>query len=280
MAVINVVGSNFAFDRYTFDYCCSAMSRRDIDTIELWGIASHLNLFAQDLSGETERVRSCLEKWSLSVRCVTPEQVIYPVNIAASDEQLRTQSIEYFRRAAIVAERLASPYLFLTSGWGLEDEPETAAWNRSLSSLREIVDFAESRGVRCLIEPLQRGESNVVNTVDDVVRMLSEIGNDTVGVTLDTVAVSANGDSVNSYVTRLGSRIRHIQVVDGSPTGHLAWGDGDLPLDTWLKELTESDIEASLTFEPFGDGRYALNPESVWDKGLPHVRRWLPHGSH
>lgn len=42
-----------------------------------------------------------------------------------------------------------------------------------------------------------------------------------------------------------------------------------------MKELAESVVDASLTFEPFGDGRYALNPESVWDKGLPQVRRWL-----
>lgn len=275
MALITLVGSNFAFDRYTLDYFSSAMARRSIQSIELWGVAPHLNLLARDLNAETARVRACLEKWSLSVRIVTPEQVIYPVNVAASDEQLRAQSIDYFKRAAIVAEQLESPYLFLTSGWGLEDEPKDDAWRRSVSSLKEIVGFAESRGVACLIEPLQRAESNLVNTVDDVECMLSEIGNKAVGVTLDTVAASANGDSISTYIGRLGSRIRHIQVVDGSPTGHLAWGDGNLPLDAWMKELTESDVQASLTFEPFGDGQYALNPESVWDKGLPQIRRWV-----
>lgn len=216
MALMTVVGSNFAFDRYSLDYFSSAMAKRGIHSIELWGIAPHLNLFARDLGAETDRIRACLDQWSLSVRCVTPEQVIYPVNVAASDEQLRAQSIEYFRRAAAVAEHLESPYLFLTSGWGLEDEPKEAAWRRSVSSLTEIVAFAESLGVACLIEPLQRAESNLVNTVADVERMLSEIGKDSVGVTLDTVAASANGDSIGTYLARLGSRIRHIQIVDGT----------------------------------------------------------------
>lgn len=251
------------------------MRARGIESLELWCIAPHLDLTRLDVMQQTEKLKDILRKYSLAVRCVTPEQVVYPVNIASSDRGLRESSVEYFKRAAWVADALGADHLFLTSGTGLEDEPMADARRHSLESLARIIEEAKRYGVNCLLEPLQREESNLVNSLEGVRDYITAIGEPSLGVTLDTVALATGGDSVRNYLDVIGARIRHIQVVDGTPGGHLAWGDGNLPLPEYMDEIASSDVQGSITFEPFGDGRYGLDPVRVWDKGLPELRLWF-----
>ena len=50
-----------------------------------------------------------------------------------------------------------------------------------------------------------------------------------------------------------------------------------LPLDDYLAELRAHGFAGTLTFEPFGNGSYALDPVSVWRRSLdaiaPHFER-------
>jgi protein FrlC len=126
-------------------------------------------------------------------------------------------------------------------------------------------------GVRCLLEPLQRVETNVLLDAAGVSRMLDEVGAPNLDVVLDTVAMANAGDTVADYVDRFGDRLGHVQLVDGRPTGHLVWGDGDLPLGSYLEQLAAAGYSGKLTFEPFGDGGYALDPVAAWQRNLEAI---------
>ena len=52
----------------------------------------------------------------MAVSCVTPEQVMYPINIGASSKEERVRSIEFFRRYIDVANELECPRMLVTSG--------------------------------------------------------------------------------------------------------------------------------------------------------------------
>lgn len=267
------VGSNFGFQHYRFEHFLDVMGDFGFSAIELWGIAQHLDLFHED-DARLDRVRRLLDDRGLSVVCFTPEQVMYPVNIASGDETLREHSVRAFRRAAEVCVVLGAPYLFLTSGRGYEDEPRDDAWQRSVESLCEIVTYAASLGVRCLLEPLQRVETNLVLNSHDLRRMLDDIGSDEVDVVLDTVAMACAGETIASYVEAFGSRIGHVQLVDGNPSGHLVWGEGSLPLGEYVDELARSGYDGTVTFELFGDGGYGLDPVTAWRACIEGLR---PH---
>ncbi|MEZ2127694.1 MULTISPECIES: hypothetical protein [unclassified Sinorhizobium] len=91
---------------------------------------------------------------------------------------------------------------------------------------------------------------------------------DDVDLVLDLIAVATAGDSVGGYFERFGKRVADVHVVDGTPTGHLAWGGGNLPLADYLAELGARWFEGTLTFEPFGSGSYALYPVFTWRRCL------------
>ena len=265
MQTDQITGSNFSYQHLSFERFLDDMVTLERTHVELWGIAPHLHI-PQLGADDIRRIKRMLRERELSVACLTPEQVAYPVNIASPVDWLRLSSIDMFRRAADLCTELGSPLLFLTAGRGFEDEPRSEAWERSAHSLRSIADYAASRGVRCVLEPLQRVESNLVHSVSDITLMLESVGSDNLDVALDTVAMAAAGETVHDYDAAFGSAVRHVHLIDGRPTGHLAWGDGELPLIEYLEAFAAMEYRGFMTFELFGDGSYAYDP-------LPALRR-------
>lgn len=269
-----LIGANFSFQHVAFERVAEILRDFGFREIELWGIAPHLDLF-HDSDAKVQSVKRVLEENGLSIFCFTPEQVMYPINIASGDAAYRRASVERFCRAADIAAELGAKYLFLTSGRGYEHDAPEEAWSRSVESLAGIADHASKAGLRCLLEPLQRVESNVLLNAAGVRRMLDEIGADTLDVVLDTVAMAVAGDTVADYLSLFGDRIGHVHIVDGKPAGHLVWGDGTLPLGNYISELAAAGYSGRLSFEPFGNGSYALDPVAALTRNLAAIDPYL-----
>jgi protein FrlC len=270
-----LTGSNFAYQQLPFERFLDDAAALGRERLELWGIAPQFHI-PQVSDAEARAVRRSAGARGLSVHCLTPEQVMYPVNVASPVTWLRAASIAMFRRAAELAAELGAELLLLTPGRGFEDEPLEAAWRRSVDAVGEIAAYAETLGVACVLEPLQRVESNLVNDSRTLARMLDEIGSSNVGAVLDTVGMAVAGESVDDYFDSLGDRVRHVHLVDGSPAGHLAWGDGRLPLAEYLTALERRGYGGRMTFELFGDGTYAFDPRPVVERCLSAVTSALP----
>ncbi|MER9917858.1 MULTISPECIES: sugar phosphate isomerase/epimerase family protein [unclassified Mesorhizobium] len=274
LAAHQLIGANFSFQHFPFDEVARTIRGFGLLEIELWGIAQHLDLF-HATDARVESVRRVLADNELSAWCFTPEQVLYPINIASGDAALRQDSIERFWRAADICAALGARYLFLTPGRGYESEPRQPAWDRAVGSIGKIARRAAANGVRCLLEPLQRFESNLVNNAAGLRQMLDEVGAGNVDVVLDTVAMATAGDTVAGYVDLFGSRLAHVHLVDGTPGGHLVWGEGTLPLDHYVSELARLGYAGKFTFEPFGNGSYALDPVKAWTRCLGAIAPYI-----
>lgn len=270
-----LLGASFSFQHLPMAEVAAILSRHGFREMELWGIAPHLDLFHTD-DAKVAALRGLLADHGLTVRIFTPEQVVYPVNIASGDAALRRASIDRFRRAADIAAALGARHLFLTAGRGYESAPPEIAWDHAAKALDEIAHHAQTLGLRCLLEPLRRSESNILHSAADLQRMMDQLGRDTIDAVLDLVAMAAAGDRPADYLQRFGARLAHVHVVDGTPAGHLVWGDGTLPLADWITALAAAGYVGTLSFEPFGDGSYALAPEQALIRNLagigPHLK--------
>lgn len=270
-----VTGSNFSYQHRPLAECLTDLAELGRTAVELWGIAPHLHVpWASD--AQARAVRKLARDRGQEIVCLTPEQVMYPVNIAAADTQLRAASVAMFRRAAELCVELEAPRLFLTPGRGLEGEAVDAAWRRSVDALAEITAYAADLGVTCVLEPLQRVESNLVTTAADAARALDAVGAPTLGVALDTVAMAVAGERVDDYFAALGERVHHVHLVDGAPAGHLAWGEGELPLADILAALDRHGYPGWMTVELFGDGTYAQDPRVPLERSLRAIAAAMP----
>lgn len=263
-------GSNFSYQLLPLSRCLDDLAALGLGTMELWATAPHLHIPAATPASIADLGRQ-LDARELTVSCLTPEQCLYPVNLASRESWLRESSLAMFRRAIEVASDLGCPHLLVTSGRGYEDEPREDAWGRARDALGELAQAAAAYGVTLLLEPLQRSESNLVLTYTDVTRMRREVGSAHLAVVLDTVAMVAAGDTVADYLGDAANAaeagIRHVHLVDGHPTGHLAVGDGELPLGDIVRRLSKAGYAGRFTFELFGSA-YLPDPLSALERSI------------
>lgn len=266
-----VTGTNFAYHRVPLTRWLDDMVTLGRRELELWGIAQHVDLF--DLSVPAVRaLKAELDARELRVACVTPEQIMYPVNVASADPAIIARTQRFFRNASELCAELGGDFVFVTPGWGWEGEPIHDAQRRAAGQLHDIAEHAAGLGLRCVLEALQRHESNLGVGTEMLAAVLEAADAPTLGVALDTVAMATSGESIDDYFSRFGDRVWHVHLVDGSPGGHRAWGDGELPLVDYLAELRAVGYDGLLTPELFGTP-YVYDPTAAHAANLATIRQ-------
>ena len=121
--------------------------------------------------------------------CVTPEQCLYPVNIAAFDIAARNRSINVFQKNNLeTAAELEADTIVTLCGYGTIDEKDEDVWKRSVDSMRILGDMAEAYNIEMVLETSPR-EYTTTHTAKEAVRMIEEIGSPAVKGMIDTATL-------------------------------------------------------------------------------------------
>jgi len=275
----NISVMSVQYWHYSFEYFLDSMERCGLKNIELWAGAPHYCFddyeTRADASAKIAGLRRQIESRGMRVIMLTPEQLNYPINIAGRDPAYRKKSLNYFIRNMQDALEFGTDRLFITSGWGLLDEPREDAWKRSVESLQFLSAKAKEYGVTLIIEQLQPYESNLLTTCDDMVRMLREVDSDALQCCVDVVAMAVVGDTLQPFFDRLPGRVRHIHFADGNPSGHYIWGDGNLPMMDYIHTLQRNEYTGNLTLE-INDSIYWDDPHTSIERTVRYLRQYLP----
>lgn len=270
ISIDSVTGTNFGYNKVPMTRWLDDMVTLERTELELWGISQHIDLFNLTVSS-VRHLRNELSARGLHLYCVTPEQIMYPVNFASDDPVIAETTMRMFRNAADLCAELGGKLLFVTGGWGWEGAPIGDARRRSAERLHEIAEYAGGLGLRSVLEGLQRNESNLDVGLTQLGDLFDATDSEFLGIALDTVAMATSNEGITDYFDRFADRVWHVHLVDGSPSGHKAWGDGNLPLDTYLTELRQAGYDGLLTAEIFG-AAYTYDPTSAHKKNLAVIR--------
>lgn len=270
-----IAGMNMHYARYSFEYFLDSLERLNLKKFELWGGSPH---FCNTDSSQSPvpKMRKEIIRRNMEIVCVTPEQCVYPYNIAARESELRKRSIDYFCQYIQQTSELGAHKMLCGSGWGNYDEPVEEAWKRSVDSLYKMSKTAEKESVILAFEILLPSETNLVNSFGSTKKMMKEIDSPNIKCCIDTVPVCYEGKTLKAYFQEFGNKIIHIHLNDGQPDGHLTWGDGNQPLVEHLKTLSEYDYSGYMTLE-LGSGNYYLEPEKHLERGLKTLRKALSY---
>lgn len=268
-----ITGMNFHYLHYPLDYFLDAMVQYQFEQIELWGAAPHL--YVEDLSlSEIRLIKREIDRRELKVVCFTPEQCMYPINLAARESQIRARSVGYFKKSIDAAVELGAPMVLVTAGWGYRNESREEAWKRAKDSLLQLTAYAQKQGVVLALEPLQRIESNLICNLPDLKEMLDSIHSPFLKGMVDTIPLAVEEEELSDYFERLQDDFAHIHFIDGKPGGHLAWGDGHLPLEKYISALRDNNYDGALTLE-FTSSQYLLNPNEAIETSMRNLARFL-----
>ena len=246
---------------YSLDDMLEAQKRAGYESMELWCAVPHVLLTPEGVADRSE-VLKAVKHSGMELRCVTPENCMYPWQFAAKGEALISQSFRYFRHGLELAADLESPYMAVNSGWGLALEPPEEAMKRSLDMIFRLCQRAETLGVTLVMETLRPEESNLVTTLAAEQQFLSTLNHSSLKPMVDTCAMAVAGESLEDWFSAFGTELCHMHFVDGTPYGHLAWGDGNRNLQEYAATLTRHNYCGALTQE-ITDSRYYVNPEAA-----------------
>lgn len=178
----------------------------------------------------------------------------------------RTQS--YLRHCIDVAAEVGSSviagpaYASVGRTWRMTPEERIACYAELRDNLAPVADYAGEQGVRIALEPLNRYETSVINTVDQALEALGDLPTKTVGLALDTYHLNIEEQNPAAAVLRAGDRIAHVQVCAndrGAPgADHVDWPG-------FLAALSRAAYTGPLCIESFtADNATIATAASVW----------------
>jgi len=132
--------------------------------------------------------------------------------------------------AAVGSGVVAGPmYASVGRTWRLSVAERSMAGASLRAALAPVAEYAGARGVRLGVEPLNRYETSLVNTVEQGLEMIDGLPAETVGLALDTYHLNIEEQSPAAAVRLAGSegRLAHVQVCAndrGAPgADHMDW---------------------------------------------------------
>jgi len=117
-----------------------------------------------------------------------------------------------------------------------------------IAILREAAEDAEGKGVRLVIEPLNRYETDLIHTADEGLRFLDELGHPAVGLLLDTYHMNIEESSWRAPLEQAmrARRLWHVHIGDNH---RLAPGRGMIPFQRIVAILRELGYSRYLSAE-------------------------------
>lgn len=123
-----------------------------------------------------------------------------------------------------------------------------AEWELAVKNLRIACAMASERGLQIALEPLNRFESDLVNTTEDVRRLVRDIDHPAAKIMLDGFHMNIEERDVEQAIISAGSDLVHLQVAEnyrGTPgTGQTRW-------DAYKRGLEAIAYNGTVTIESF-----------------------------
>lgn len=202
---------------------------------------------------------------------------------SSEDKSVRANATKYLEACIDAAQKLGSPFVAgpMYSAVGktrhLSRDERAKQWSLAVETLKPVADYAGQRGVQLAIEPLNRFETDFINTVEQGLDLLGRIDASNVGFLLDTFHMNIEEKDIPGAIRSAGSKVFHFHSCEndrGTPgTGHVEWKEvvlalrdidyqGPVVIEAFTTEITEIARAVSL-WRPLAPSQDSLAQEGL-----------------
>lgn len=190
-------------------------------------------------------------------------------DISSDDPKIREQGLKYITECIKIAEHLGSSVfggpvysaVGKTRFIGEEQKKRERSW--CVENLVKVGKIAGDYGIVVGVEPLNRFETDMINTADQAISLVQEVASPNIKIQLDTFHCNIEEKNIPNTIRKLGKDLLcHVQANEsdrGTPgTGNLDW--------IGIKEaLTEIGYEKAIVIETFGEvSEEIARAASIW----------------
>lgn len=187
---------------------------------------------------DVAQVRARLTSLSLTVSALASGKAYYQDGLSLLAESSGVRQAAYERVSSLVelAARLGAPYLIVGGVRGRFPAGGTTgdAMEMLVDAVARLAEVGERHGVSILLEPINRYETDALNTAQAASEVISRAASDSLGLLLDTFHMNLEETSVAATLVRNIRRLRYVHLADNQ---RRIPGDGALPFLDWLRVL-------------------------------------------
>ena len=190
-------------------------------------------------------------------------------DISSDDPNIRAKGLKYITDCIDIAQNMGSPifggpvYSAVGKTRFISDEQKKRERAWCIENLIKVSKFAEDRGIIVGVEPLNRFETDMVNTADQAISLVKEVDHPNIKIQLDTFHCNIEEKNIPDTIRKVGKDLLcHVQGNEsdrGTPgTGNVDW--------IGIKEaLTEIGYDKAIVIETFGEvSEEIAKAASIW----------------
>ena len=252
---------------YTLDETIKRIAAAGYDGIEIGCAAPHA--WPAHLSARRRKdVKALLEAVDLTPVSLLPAPGGGPGNNVSSPlPEERQATTQHYKEVVDLAADLGAKLVLYVGGWQVFGTTRQDAWAWSVEALREVAQHAKERGITLAAEPTS-ADSNLIETADDALELIREVGQDNVGVMFDTYHALYRNEVSADYVRTMGEQLVHVHASD---TDRLPPGEGAVDWPGFMQALKDVDYQGHVTME-IGFNTRAAEPDRYARQALSFLK--------
>lgn len=194
------------------------------------------------------------------------------LTLLASDVEVSRQATVRLHALIDFAAALEAPLVTIGSFRGrLAWAGGQPARKRLIEILQMAAEKGAERGVRLVLEPLNRYESDLLNNADEGLALIAEVGHSHLGLLLDTYHVNIEEASLTEPFRQgiAAGKLWHVHLGDSN---RLPPGEGHLDFPSIIATLREMDYQGYLSAELLA----RPDPDTAAEATIAYMRQVVP----
>lgn len=190
-------------------------------------------------------------------------------DISSDDPNIRAKGLKYITDCIQIAQNMGSPifggpvYSAVGKTRFISEDQKIRERNWCVGNLIKVGKFAEDHGIIVGVEPLNRFETDMVNTADQAISLVKEVGHPNIKIQLDTFHCNIEEKNIPDTIRKVGKDLLcHVQ---GNESDRGTPGTGNVDWIGIKDALTEIGYDKAIVIETFGEvSEEIAKAASIW----------------
>jgi len=188
------------------------------------------------------------------------------LSLSHNDREIREKAIERLKEHVNIAALINTLVIIgLIRG---KAEGRKDAIDLLRDSMKKVCEFAVSKNVNIVIEPLNRYESDILNTAEEAIKFIEEVRCENLGLLLDTFHMNIEEKDPVESIIKSQKWLKHFHVADSN---RWAPGFGHIDFKAIFQALKDVNYKGFITVESLPKPENAKKAATVAIKFLKQL---------
>ena len=243
--------------------------------IELWGMTppEDWNIYhAHSVPENLQIIKEGLSTSTIKVSAICA----YPGQLLAATEKERIQAVEDIKKRLEISAELGSVGVITVPVFGQPKISFPSDYSKVLKVERRILvdeyktlsKHAENLGVNIILEPINRYETHLINTVDQALEIKNAVASENLKIMVDFFHMNIEEKNISNTIEKGSNSIVHIHLADSN---RMLPGNGHIDFKSAFKIIKKQGYKNFLSIEC----DVPTNPSIELPKAVEYIRTLL-----